>query len=91
MAVAQSCRVHDTLELCVEIRVLDLRAIGTACVDFRFHFGVRVPFHASEEELFLEFAVVVAHELLGGPAGVVCGVGGGAHFCDRGGGFAVVG
>jgi hypothetical protein len=51
MAVTERRVVDVTLELGVEIRVLDFRAICATGVDFSLDFGVRVPFCAADEEV----------------------------------------
>lgn len=79
MAIAQRYDLNITLEFGVEIGIFDFRAVCAAGVDFGLDFGVGVPFHAAQEEFTLDSAVVVTHELLWGPGGVVAD-GSGSRF-----------
>ena len=70
-AFAQGDVVDIALDLGVKVGVLDLLAVGAVVVDLRLDFRVAVPFHDAHEDVSLDLAAVVTHELLGSPADVL--------------------
>lgn len=80
VTIAQGDVVDVAFDLGVEVGVLDLLAVGAVGVDLRLDLGVGVPLDAADEDVSLDLAAVVAHELLGSPAGVV-GLAVGRHLC----------
>jgi hypothetical protein len=80
MAIAQCNGLNIALDLDVEVRILDDLAVGAVGVDLLLDFCGGVPLEATHEDVALDLTVVVAHELFGGPAGVL-GLTVGRHLC----------